>query len=614
MAFSSHEFFPSGSAQFSTSQSQPLLPDFQCFMDSSSHDANTSDAANASNDYLAIWGLHDGMATDAYNGPSTNEFLQSSINPDGAFQAPAITQDTLWNFQDNPYPIHTLDPAMSTFDEPWISPYITDEFSTHPVDINQTRNEEALSQNPAAQDHNIQPISELLYDNLHEIPAPPVTRDVNERLSRRKHRRATKISHDARRVLEAHFARNQYPSNEDVSRLMRFTSLAPKTVKNWFNNTRARINPQPAPINSQRTASYPNLNQQLTSDRGIPSSITVEHEERSNEIWKGDTARSAKTEADDASVTSGCSSSFSLDRYLTMPLDEEPASTSAIQTAIETQTPDIAPGYWDLSGTWRAVEHVVPVPQPANGAIPNNTNPEDIDESRSDFASSAGSANSNLSVASRGSRSRRRGRRRYQKDPYDATKSDSKRPQTNKDPAQNLTKYCCTFCGNKYRTLYDWKRHEESVHTSPVTWVCLGDYQPGDYEPHPNQPYKECPFCPETRADAEHMATHNWTECLEKAEEDRTFTRKDHLKLHINKKHLKRGEGTRSDIQDVLNRWARQATPYKREDPEMHCGFCGCRFDEWAKRVEHVAEHFKGGAGLECWWPGRREILKTYLP
>jgi hypothetical protein len=117
------------------------------------------------------------------------------------------------------------------------------------------------------------------------------------------------------------------------------------------------------------------------------------------------------------------------------------------------------------------------------------------------------------------------------------------------------------------------------------------------------------PFCPNSRLDSNHRAKHNLLECIHKPEEDRAFTRKDHLKLHINKRHLIRGEGMKGDIQDVLDSWARQSLPFEKTDPELHCGFCGRRFEAWKDRVEHVANHFKDGLDLSSWWPQREETL-----
>ena len=49
-----------------------------------------------------------------------------------------------------------------------------------------------------------------------------------------------RIPSDAKAVLEQHFEQNAYPTKEEVEQLANRLKLKPKTVKNWFGNTRQR--------------------------------------------------------------------------------------------------------------------------------------------------------------------------------------------------------------------------------------------------------------------------------------------------------------------------------------------------------------------------------------
>src|SRR6266576_2661534 len=72
--------------------------------------------------------------------------------------------------------------------------------------------------------------------------------------------------------------------------------------------------------------------------------------------------------------------------------------------------------------------------------------------------------------------------------------------------------------------------------------------------------------------------------CVQKSVEERAFTRKDHLKQHIQRVHQKGGNGKPKDIEDILKEWERQAPPLGLNSPALHCGFCGIRFREWESR------------------------------
>lgn len=128
------------------------------------------------------------------------------------------------------------------------------------------------------------------------------------------------------------------------------------------------------------------------------------------------------------------------------------------------------------------------------------------------------------------------------------------------------------------------------------TWVCV----PSGFYP------VTCPFCLEAQPSNEHLSNHSYFECVQKPVEERAFTRKDHLKQHIQRIHHKGGNGKLKDVEDILKEWERQAAPLGLNSPALYCGFCGMRFREWEGRVAHVVWHFIQGLDLSSWWLGRK--------
>jgi hypothetical protein len=132
-------------------------------------------------------------------------------------------------------------------------------------------------------------------------------------------------------------------------------------------------------------------------------------------------------------------------------------------------------------------------------------------------AYSYGSRHSLGSMTSLKSKERRRRRR-----------LPTRAPKLDANEAQRL--FQCTFCTDRFRTKYDWSRHEKSLHLSLEKWICapLGkvivDKATGK---------RKCVYCDALEPSEEHIATHHHSACEEKGLESRTFYRKDHLRQHL---------------------------------------------------------------------------------
>jgi hypothetical protein len=147
-----------------------------------------------------------------------------------------------------------------------------------------------------------------------------------------------------------------------------------------------------------------------------------------------------------------------------------------------------------------------------------------------------------------------------------------------------LRQYQCTFCVETFKTKHDWQRHEKSLHLSLERWVCAPNVGKVIGTPH------KCAFCGVQNPDVAHYETHNYTVCQERSLDERTFYRKDHLRQHLRLVH------ECSFLSASMESW-KIAAPQVRS----RCGICGLTMETWPARVDHLAEHFKGGKTMADW-------------
>ncbi|KAF3003699.1 hypothetical protein E8E13_008935 [Curvularia kusanoi] len=84
-------------------------------------------------------------------------------------------------------------------------------------------------------------LAELPGDTI-EIPQSPQEMQERSKSWRKAQRiaRRTKISRDAKHILEQHFSSNPYPDNAELRSLHLATKLKPQTIRTWFSNSRSR--------------------------------------------------------------------------------------------------------------------------------------------------------------------------------------------------------------------------------------------------------------------------------------------------------------------------------------------------------------------------------------
>jgi hypothetical protein len=154
----------------------------------------------------------------------------------------------------------------------------------------------------------------------------------------------------------------------------------------------------------------------------------------------------------------------------------------------------------------------------------------------------------------------------------------------------------CTFCIETFKTKHDWQRHEKSLHLSLERWVCAPNVSKVIGTPH------KCAFCGLQNPDIAHYETHNYTVCQERSLEERTFYRKDHLRQHLRLVHECPFLGASMESWKI-------AAPQVRS----RCGLCGLTMETWPARVDHLAEHFKGGRTMADWkgsWGFESDVQK----
>ncbi|KAK0129390.1 hypothetical protein ONS95_001316 [Cadophora gregata] len=280
-----------------------------------------------------------------------------------------------------------------------------------------------------------------------------------------------------------------------------------------------------------------------------------------------------------------------LERWKNSPPENEPASVTAIAKAVTASTyssglasPSLSYGQTD-DGSNRSICNV------------SSTSSLGTSHSSGGSFASAFSHKSRGSYGSFGSFGNRGRRRRRRQAPKPVTVN----------PAQGPPRaFQCTFCTETFKTKHDWQRHEKSLHLSLERWVCSPD---GPTQYCADYGHNRCVYCGLSNPPLDHAEVHNHSSCAERSLEERTFYRKDHLRQHLNLVHDVKFQSFSMETWKV-------ATPEIRS----RCGFCGIVMDSWTIRVDHLAEHFKGGKSMADWkgdWgfePQVLDIIENGMP
>lgn len=153
-----------------------------------------------------------------------------------------------------------------------------------------------------------------------------------------------------------------------------------------------------------------------------------------------------------------------------------------------------------------------------------------------------------------------------------------------------LRRYCCTFCCDKFKSKYDWARHEKSLHVTLEAWYCapFGTTIPST----PGETL--CAFCGITNPTQAHINTHEPTACETPSSPGtrRSFRRKDHLVQHLRLVH----NITAPIIPPSLESWK-----VGHSSIPCRCGFCSKSLSTWDQRTEHLADHFRRGLTMSSW-------------
>jgi hypothetical protein len=354
--------------------------------------------------------------------------------------------------------------------------------------------------------------------------------------------------------------RHPYPTDEEKEGLQRQTGLNKTQITNWLANARRR-----GKVRAPRSTSPSVSNYSKAMDIPRRATPALEHMNP-------------------------------LERWKHSPPENEPASVTAIAKAVTSST-------WSSGRDSPYATSYGRSDDGSGRSLCNVSSTSSLGTSHS----SGGSFASAFSHKSRGSfgsfgslninygnRGRRRRRRQA--------------PNPGKVPNMNgpIRTFQCTFCTETFKTKHDWQRHEKSLHLSLERWICCPD---GPTQFCVEYDHNRCVFCGLANPPDGHGEIHNYSSCADRSLEERTFYRKDHLRQHLNLVHDAKFQGFSMECWKVV-------TPEIRS----RCGFCGIIMGSWTFRVDHLAEHFKGGKSMADWkgdWgfdPQVLDIVENGMP
>ncbi|KZM24344.1 DNA binding [Ascochyta rabiei] len=330
-----------------------------------------------------------------------------------------------------------------------------------------------------------------------------------------------------------------YPTEEEKEALCQQTDLSLGQISNWMANTRRRQKARP------KRSSSPSI-RPSTEVINIPAGRT----------WE---------------------SLNPFERWKHSPPENEPAPLTAIAQAVETfdlpEQSSASSSYQNLPSHESTGSFSIFRAPSLSSLETGFTNMSSGSLGSHNTALSYGSKHSLGSMNSLKSKERRRRRR-----------VPTRAPKAAVEDVPRL--FQCTFCTDRFKSKYDWSRHEKSLHLSLEKWICA---PLGEVVADTTTGKSKCVYCDALEPSTEHLATHNHSACEEKGIESRTFYRKDHLRQHLRLMH-----GCKMTAN--MESWKSQAQ-YIRS----RCGFCNMDFEKWQDRVDHLAKEFRNGADMRKW-------------
>ncbi|KAF7587832.1 hypothetical protein BBP40_006655 [Aspergillus hancockii] len=255
-----------------------------------------------------------------------------------------------------------------------------------------------------------------------------------------------------------------------------------------------------------------------------------------------------------------------MQRWQNSPPEDEPASMSAIMNTLKNLPPETSQsGGFDVGSS-----PVVQGCDPFSGF-----------RRQTSIASSQSSAHSVSSHQSATSTRSETSKRSHNSLP-NPNKRSAGRVRKGKI-ANSSRRFCCTFCCDRFKTKYDWARHEKSLHLSLERWACA-PYGGSVASPLTGQ--RHCAYCNVLDPQPEHLEEHNYQTCLDGT---RTFRRKDHLVQHLRLTH-------HLDVIPSIDDWKTPAPIVT-----SRCGFCDRKLPSWEERADHLASHFRNGSSMDDW-------------
>ncbi|KAJ5099873.1 hypothetical protein N7532_006874 [Penicillium argentinense] len=157
------------------------------------------------------------------------------------------------------------------------------------------------------------------------------------------------------------------------------------------------------------------------------------------------------------------------------------------------------------------------------------------------------------------------------------------KPRQTKASQDPRRRYCCTFCCDRFKSKYDWARHEKSLHLNLEMWMCT-PFGGVVFSQTTNRTH--CAYCHALEPNSEHLALHNHLVCQGNSP---GFRRKDHLVQHLRHTH-------KLEVMPIIDDW-------KIPGPAVssRCGFCDKTMNTWTERAEHLAGHFRDGVTMKEW-------------